>query len=176
MPPRPQRLVRRRPLSERIQTMLNPLDLYLWLSEEIQTFDWDSKTFGTRFGLAANFIFFVARANLGGREDIDDVFSDNSSNGWVTYLVSQAHIPSCAIQCCLLTQKTGQLPRLDPPPHLHRERILDHDEHAPLQALRDQCRIHGPLNAICAPCQSRLLSRVFDPPPIRPGPPQIRIS
>ncbi len=43
MPSRTQRLVRRRPLSERIQALLNPMDFYLWLSEEIQTFDWDSK-------------------------------------------------------------------------------------------------------------------------------------
>lgn len=89
MPPsRPTRLVRKRPLSERIQSWLNPLDLYLWLSEEVQTFDWDSKTFGTRFGLAANFIFFIARANSVGREDVDDVFSDTPTSGWVTYLVS----------------------------------------------------------------------------------------
>lgn len=89
MPPsRPARLVRKRPLSERIQSWLNPLDHYLWLSEEIATFDWDSNGFGTRFGAAANFIFLLARANSAGREDVDDVFSDAPSGGWVTYLVS----------------------------------------------------------------------------------------
>ncbi|KAK3318298.1 hypothetical protein B0H66DRAFT_232297 [Apodospora peruviana] len=87
MPPRPPRLVRRRPWSERIQAMLNPLDLYLSLSEEVQTLDWDSKKFGTQFGLAANFIFLLARANSGDREAVDDVFSDSPSNGWVTVLV-----------------------------------------------------------------------------------------
>ncbi|KAM7222773.1 Protein of unknown function (DUF2418) domain containing protein [Rhypophila decipiens] len=87
-PTRPTRLVRKRPFMERFQPWLNPLDLYLWVSEEIQTFDWDSKNFGTRFGLAANFIFFIARANSAKREDIDDVFSDSPSNGWVSYLVN----------------------------------------------------------------------------------------
>ncbi|KAK3353162.1 hypothetical protein B0T25DRAFT_501820 [Lasiosphaeria hispida] len=88
MPPRPQRLVRRRPFSERIQAMLNPLDLYLWLSEEIQTLDWDSKTFGTRFGLIANFAFLLARANSGGRQAADDVFGDGPSSSWVTVVVN----------------------------------------------------------------------------------------
>jgi hypothetical protein len=69
--------------------MLNPMDFYLWLSEEIQTFNWDSKTFGTRFGLVANFIFLVARANAGtAREAVDDVFGDAPANGWFTLMVS----------------------------------------------------------------------------------------
>ncbi|KAK0718137.1 hypothetical protein B0T26DRAFT_647086 [Lasiosphaeria miniovina] len=90
MPPRPQRLVRRRPLAERIQSLLNPADLYLWLSEEIQTFDWDSKTFGTRFGLTASFLFLLARANAGARHGNgdDDVFGDGTGSGWMTVLVN----------------------------------------------------------------------------------------
>lgn len=79
--------------------MLNPMDFYLWLSEEIQTFNWDSKTFGTRFGLAANFIFLVARANARGASDAaDDVFGDAPANGWFTLLVRRAALPaSCAM-------------------------------------------------------------------------------
>lgn len=89
MPSRPQRLVRRQPLTERLRAKLNPMDFYLWLSEEIQTFNWDSKTFGTRFGLAANFIFLVARANAGTtRGAVDDVFGDAPASGWFTLLVS----------------------------------------------------------------------------------------
>ncbi|KAK3390535.1 hypothetical protein B0H63DRAFT_118664 [Podospora didyma] len=92
MPPRPppQRLVRRRPLSERIQSMLNPLDFYLWLSEEIQTkLKWDDKSLGTRFGLTVSFLFLLARSNAGRqREAVDDVFGDGPSNGWVTWLVN----------------------------------------------------------------------------------------
>ncbi|KAK1759288.1 hypothetical protein QBC47DRAFT_101858 [Echria macrotheca] len=88
MPPKSQRLVRRRPLSERIQSMLNPMDFYLWLSEEIQTFDWDSKIFGTRFGVAANFIFLLSRANSGGRPAVDDVFGDAPTSSWVAVVVN----------------------------------------------------------------------------------------
>jgi hypothetical protein len=68
--------------------MLNPLDFYLWLSEEIQTLDWDSKAFGTRFGLVCNFLFMLARANAGDtRGAVDDVFGDDPANGWVTLVV-----------------------------------------------------------------------------------------
>jgi len=67
--------------------MLNPMDFYLWLSEEIQTFDWDSEVFGTRFGLAANFIFLLSRANSGGRPAVDDVFGDAPTNSWVAVVV-----------------------------------------------------------------------------------------
>ncbi|AEO55477.1 hypothetical protein MYCTH_2299343 [Thermothelomyces thermophilus ATCC 42464] len=89
MPPRPQRLVRRQPLGQRLRAMLNPMDFYLWLSEEIQTFDWDSKAFGTRFGLAANFVFLIARANAGKTRDaVDDVFGDAPANGWFTLLAN----------------------------------------------------------------------------------------
>ncbi|KAH8889673.1 hypothetical protein GQ53DRAFT_188037 [Thozetella sp. PMI_491] len=87
MPSRPQRLVRRKPLSERIQAFLNPMDFYLWLSEEIQTFDWDSNTFGTRFGLAANFLFLLARANSSASQAAaDDVFGDAPASSWVAFV------------------------------------------------------------------------------------------
>ncbi|KAJ4300508.1 hypothetical protein N0V88_003183 [Collariella sp. IMI 366227] len=69
--------------------MLNPMDFYLWLSEEIQTFDWDSQGFGTKFGLAANFIFLLARANAGGTRDaVDDVFGDAPASGWFTLMAN----------------------------------------------------------------------------------------
>lgn len=90
MPPAPRRLVRQRPLSERIQAYLNPVDFYIWLSEEIQSFDWDSTSFGTWFGLVANFLFLLARANgnIGGGVVDDDVFSDAPSSGFTKALVS----------------------------------------------------------------------------------------
>ena len=90
MPPAPRRLVRQRPLSERIQAFLNPIDFYIWLSEEIQSFDWDSTSFGTWFGLVANFLFLLARANgnIGGGVVDDDVFSDAPSSGFTKALVS----------------------------------------------------------------------------------------
>ncbi|EGO59413.1 hypothetical protein NEUTE1DRAFT_79483 [Neurospora tetrasperma FGSC 2508] len=90
MPPTPRRLVRRRPLSERIQAFLNPIDFYIWISEEIQSFDWDSTAFGTWFGLIANVLFLLARANAnisGGLVD-DDVFSDAPSSGFTKALIN----------------------------------------------------------------------------------------
>jgi len=101
MPPRPQRLVRRLPLRERIRQILNPMDFYLWLSEEIQTFDWDSIAFGTRFGLIANFLFLIARANTGGtREAFDDVFGDAPASGWFTLVVSARPVSIFAASGC----------------------------------------------------------------------------
>ncbi len=82
------RLVRQRPLSERITAMLNPWDFLLWLSEEIETRDLDSKTVGTQLGLAANFIFLLARANFGTSSNPDDdVFGDRSGGGWLSHIV-----------------------------------------------------------------------------------------
>ncbi|KAK3324178.1 hypothetical protein B0T19DRAFT_224085 [Cercophora scortea] len=88
MPPRPQRLVRQRSLREKISSLLNPGDLWLYLSEEIQTLDWDSPNFGTRFGLVANFLFLLARANTGARKDVDDVFSDVEASGFFSFVVN----------------------------------------------------------------------------------------
>ncbi|KAK0742213.1 hypothetical protein B0T21DRAFT_327828 [Apiosordaria backusii] len=95
----PTRLVRRQPLSERIKARLNPGDFYLWLSEEIQTFDWDSTTFGTRFGLAANFLFLIARANIASRRDVDDVFGDAPASGPLTFLIHSSMWALTAISC-----------------------------------------------------------------------------
>ncbi|KAI8633370.1 hypothetical protein F5Y19DRAFT_462413 [Xylariaceae sp. FL1651] len=84
------RLVRKRPLVERIKAFLNPMDFLLWLSEEIETRDWDSKVVGTQFGLAMNFIFLLARANSGGTRVADPVFEDDyvgGTSGWLAYLV-----------------------------------------------------------------------------------------
>ncbi|KAI0159633.1 hypothetical protein GGR57DRAFT_433076 [Xylariaceae sp. FL1272] len=83
------RLVRRRPLMERVKAMLNPMDFLLWLSEEIETHDWDSKLVGTQLGLAMNFAFLLARANSGGTRVADPVFDDYGGRmgGWIVYLV-----------------------------------------------------------------------------------------
>ncbi len=75
---------------ERVKAMLNPMDFLLWLSEEIDTHDWSSKTVGTQLGLAMNFAFLIARANSGGARVVDPVFDDGTStSGWLAYLVSQ---------------------------------------------------------------------------------------
>ncbi|KAJ3521420.1 hypothetical protein NM208_g13296 [Fusarium decemcellulare] len=81
------RLVRRKPLSERIMSALNPMDFLLWLSEELETRDWDSTSAGTQLGLAMNFIFLIARANSGSYSSSDDVFTDEAGSGWLAFFV-----------------------------------------------------------------------------------------
>ncbi|KAK9422727.1 putative Meiotically up-regulated gene 154 protein [Seiridium unicorne] len=82
------RLVRRKPLAERIKAMLNPMDFLLWLSEEIETRDWNSKSVGMQMGIAMNLIFAVARANSSRNTTSDDVFGDDGGSGWLTFIVS----------------------------------------------------------------------------------------
>ena len=83
------RLVRRKPFAERLKAMLNPMDLLLWVSEEMETRDWDSKVIGTQIGVGLNFLFLVARANSGAATSNDDIFSDDSNTGWVAFFVSR---------------------------------------------------------------------------------------
>jgi hypothetical protein len=69
---------------------LNPGDFLLWLSEEIETRDWDAKHFGTPLALGLHIIFLVSRANSGNsnRGGGDDVFGDDySGTGWFSYIV-----------------------------------------------------------------------------------------
>ncbi|CAK7270830.1 hypothetical protein SEPCBS119000_004285 [Sporothrix epigloea] len=85
--PRP-RLVRRQALVQRIAAAINPLDFLLWLSEEIETRELDSVAVGAPIGIAANFLFLLARANLGSSNTgEDDVFGDGSDRGWLSYLI-----------------------------------------------------------------------------------------
>ncbi|KAK7927135.1 hypothetical protein PG985_004133 [Apiospora marii] len=83
----PARLVRKRPLMERVKASLNVMDLLLWLSEEIETRDWSSNVVGTQLGLAFNFAFLIARANSGRKSTADDVFSDEVDSGWLAVLI-----------------------------------------------------------------------------------------
>ena len=73
---------------------LNPLDFLLWLSEEIESSDWDQKSFATWLGLGLNLAFMTARANSGDSEPgrgHNDVFGDGSSgSGWISWFVSVA--------------------------------------------------------------------------------------
>ncbi|KHN96037.1 uncharacterized protein MAM_06142 [Metarhizium album ARSEF 1941] len=81
------RLVRRRPLWDRMTSMLNPMDFLLWLSEEIETRDWDSGLVGTQLGLGLNFLFLLARANSGSKQASDEIFGDESPSRWLSVLV-----------------------------------------------------------------------------------------
>ncbi|KAL8858509.1 MAG: hypothetical protein Q9178_005007 [Gyalolechia marmorata] len=75
------RLVRRRPLLERISAWLNPLDFLLWLSEGFDSSDWEQwqKDWSTTIGVVLNITFLIARANTGSRtrRKGDDVFGDD---------------------------------------------------------------------------------------------------
>src|ERR1700712_604308 len=83
------RLVRRKAPLERLTEYLTPGDWLLWLSEEFETRDWDSKQFGTPLACGLHILFLTARANTasgGGKHD--DVFGDDySGTGWLSYIV-----------------------------------------------------------------------------------------
>ena len=84
------RLVRRKPFLERVQDYLNPGDFLLWLSEEVETWDWDSKRYATPLAFGLHVALLIARANSGrsGKRGGDDVFGDDySGTGWSSYLV-----------------------------------------------------------------------------------------
>jgi hypothetical protein len=91
MPP----LVRRRPLLERIQAYLDPWDLLLWLSEELNDDAHEEllNNWATQIGVALNFLFIIARgaSKPGDSRGSDDVFGDidgKSRSGWFAWLVS----------------------------------------------------------------------------------------
>ncbi|TEA13474.1 Meiotically up-regulated gene 154 protein [Colletotrichum sidae] len=81
------RLVRKKTLSERMKAFLNPMDFLLWLSEELESRDWDSKALGSQLGVGFNFAFLLSRANCMTSEAEDDVFNDAGSGGLVTFVV-----------------------------------------------------------------------------------------
>jgi len=90
------RLVRRRPLAERIRAYLDPWDFFLWVSEEIECHDWDeiNKDWGLALGLSLNLVFLVARANSrsSGGKAIDDVFGEDVGVPWLSWFVCDAFI------------------------------------------------------------------------------------
>ena len=73
--------------------MLNPMDTLLWLSEELETRDWDSKLVGTQVGLGLNLVLLLARANsASSTSPDDDIFGDGGRASWLSLLVSYAVI------------------------------------------------------------------------------------
>ncbi|TKA81648.1 hypothetical protein B0A49_00535 [Cryomyces minteri] len=91
MPP----LVRRAPLSARIAAALNPWDWLLWVSEELNGSEWEDKLkeWALPLGIVMNFVFLIARANMGngGSGTGDDVFGDyegKRGSGWLVWFAS----------------------------------------------------------------------------------------
>ena len=86
------RLIRRRPLAERIRAYLDPADFLLWLSEELDSSDWDQwqRDWAGPIGVFLTFIFLIARANSGySRQSSNDVFGDDISyTSWTSWFVS----------------------------------------------------------------------------------------
>ncbi|POS78551.1 hypothetical protein DHEL01_v203048 [Diaporthe helianthi] len=88
MPPR--RLIRRRPLWDRIKARFDPWDYALWLSEEIETRNFGSRSLGNQVGVACNFVFILARVygSYSAGSDTDDIFNDDetsTSSGWLAW-------------------------------------------------------------------------------------------
>lgn len=86
------RLVRRRPLAERIKSYLNPLDFLLWLSEKLDSSDWEQwqRDRAIPIGILLNVVFVIARANsgFGTRSRRDDVFGEDVGfTGWLSWFV-----------------------------------------------------------------------------------------
>ncbi|KAF2094108.1 hypothetical protein NA57DRAFT_68708 [Rhizodiscina lignyota] len=86
------RLVRRTPLGERIKNYI--WDTLLWASEELNSDEWENavKEWVTPIGLALNFIFLLARANVSGQSKGSyDVFGDyegRGRSGWLQWLLT----------------------------------------------------------------------------------------
>ncbi|KAI7570185.1 hypothetical protein KC343_g197 [Hortaea werneckii] len=102
MPP----LIRRAPLSERLKAYLDPYDLLLWLSEELDddTYDEFLQSWATPVGVVMNIVFILARgaSKTGTSKGRDDVFGDTegSGSGWFSWLATfLVHL--ITLLCCL---------------------------------------------------------------------------
>ncbi|OAL48122.1 hypothetical protein IQ07DRAFT_589589 [Pyrenochaeta sp. DS3sAY3a] len=86
------RLVRRAPLVERIKAYIDPSDWLIWISEELNSSDWDefAASYALYLGTGANLLFLVAQANSGASTSLDDdgVFKDLSGPGWTKWLMN----------------------------------------------------------------------------------------
>ena len=158
------RLIRRRPLAERIRAYLDPADFLIWLSEELDSSDWEQwqRDWATPIGVLLNLAFLIARANSGyGRRDSDDVFGDDvGAISWTSWLVSvlwlkllplkydtEQHLPGCLYRTFLIS-------RLLP------ERLLHILSPAPLPTFREQ-RGQCPKHTISTSGSSKLLARIL---------------
>jgi hypothetical protein len=86
------RLVRRAPLSERIKAYMDPSDWLIWVSEELNTNDWEdfAQSYAVYLGFGANILFVIAQANSGAATtyDRDSVFREVSGPGWMKWFMN----------------------------------------------------------------------------------------
>lgn len=90
--------VRRAPLTERIKAQLDPWDFLLWLSEELNSNEWQESLaqWASPVGVVLNIIFMISRANVGSTSSsiADDIFNDyheRRGTGWLGWLVSPVY-------------------------------------------------------------------------------------
>lgn len=87
MPP----IVRRAPLSERIKAYLDLSDWLIWISEELNSSDWEdfASAYALYIGFGANLLFVLAQANSGAStaSDDDGVFTEVQGPGWVKWIM-----------------------------------------------------------------------------------------
>lgn len=95
MPPR----VRQAPLADRLKAYLDPFDWLLWISEEVNSNDWEELSEGsaTTIGFALNVIFMVAKAWSGeqrpsGRNDVFGDYEGQTGTGWLSWFVRKSNI------------------------------------------------------------------------------------
>ncbi|KAF2824567.1 hypothetical protein CC86DRAFT_57359 [Ophiobolus disseminans] len=86
------RLVRRAPLSERIKAYIDPSDWLIWISEELNSNDWDefAQSYAVYIGFASNVLFVIAQANCGPSTSLNDdgVFGGVSGPGWIKWFMN----------------------------------------------------------------------------------------
>lgn len=86
------RLVRRAPLADRIKAYIDPSDWLIWISEELNSSDWEdfAQTYALYIGFGANIAFVIAQANSGASSsyDADNVFKEVSGPGWMKWFAN----------------------------------------------------------------------------------------
>jgi len=86
------RLVRRAPLSERFKAYIDPSDWLIWISEELNSNDWDefAQSYALYIGFASNILFVIAQANAGPSTSLNDdgVFGGVSGPGWMKWFTN----------------------------------------------------------------------------------------
>lgn len=156
--------VRKQPLAERVKSALNIYDLLLWLSEEIESNGWDQleKEWAIPIGFAFNFIFLIARANIGAQSaSYDDIFTEPSGTGWTAAIVS--------LLCVMALIKTnlcaGMVLHTFLDASLPAEYLLHLLSKATLPPLRS-IRRHGTTNTFGAPSQAQFFPCIIISSPV----------